>query len=142
MDLDVTLIAQFLILVFLLVTLNGILFKPLLGVLDARQHEVNGVKSDIERLTEASAADIEAYQTRLREARDIAQRERDTLRNQGRDSERKLLTDARSEVARTLSSARERTAKAESAARAQLQPQVVDLAKQIAAKVLGREVNG
>jgi F-type H+-transporting ATPase subunit b len=142
MDLDVTLIAQFVLLAFLLVTLNGVLFKPLLGVLDARQHKVTGLKAEIERLTEASDADIEAYQTRLREARDIAAREREALRNQGRESERKLLADTRAEVASTLGAARERTAKAESDARSQLQPQIHDLAKQMVTKILGREVNG
>lgn len=142
MDLDVTLIAQFVLLAFLLVTLNGILFKPLLGVLDARQHKVTGLKSEIEKLTTASDADIEAYQTRLREARDIAARERETLRNQGRETERKLLTDTRADVASTLGAARERTAKAEADARDQLQPQIHDLAKQMVTKILGREVNG
>ena len=141
MDLDVTLIAQFVLLAFLLVTLNGILFKPLLAVLDARQHKVIGLKGEIEKLTEASEANIDAYQTRLREARDIAAREREALLSQGRETERKLLADTRADVAATLQTARERTAKAESDARTQLKPEIHDLAKQMVSKVLGREVN-
>lgn len=140
MDLDVTLLAQFALLTFLLVSLNGILFKPLLGVLDARQHKVVGLKEEIERLTTASDADIEAYQTRLREARDIAGRERETLRSAGRDDERKILGDTRSDINKAIAEARERTAKAEGEARSQLTPQVDQLAKQMVTKILGREV--
>lgn len=142
MDLDVTLLAQFALLTFLLVSLNGILFKPLLGVLDARQHKVVGLKDEIERLTTASDADIEAYQTRLREARDIAQREREALRSAGRDDERKLLGETRADITKSIVDARERTAKAESEARAQLTPQVEQLSKQMVHKILGREVAG
>ena len=142
MDLDVTLIAQFVLLAFLLVSLNGILFKPLLGVLDARQHKVTGLKGEIERLTTASDADIEAYQTRLREARDIAAREREALRNNGRDEERKILTETRADINRQLSDAREKTSAAEREARVQLEPQVDSLAKQMVQKILGREVTG
>ncbi len=140
MDLDVTLLTQFALLTFLLVSLNGILFKPLLGVLDARQHKVVGLKEEIERLTTASDADIEAYQTRLREARDIAGRERDALRSAGRDDERKILGDTRSDINKAIAEARERTAKAEGEARVQLTPQVDQLAKQMVQKILGREV--
>jgi F-type H+-transporting ATPase subunit b len=142
MDLDVTLIAQFVLLAFLLVSLNGILFKPLLGVLEARQHKVTGLKGEIERLTAASDSDIEAYQTRLREARDIAARERDTLRGQGRDEERKILTETRADINRQLTDARGKTSAAEREARAQLTPQVEALAKQMVQKILGREVTG
>ena len=142
MDLDVTLLAQFALLTFLLVSLNGILFKPLLGVLDARQHKVVGLKDEIERLTTASDADIEAYQTRLREARDIAQREREALRTTGRDDERKLLGETRADLNKTIVEARDRTAKAESDARIQLTPQIEQLAKQMVHKILGREVAG
>ena len=142
MDLDVTLIAQFVLLAFLLVSLNGILFKPLLGVLEARQHKVTGLKDEIERLTTASDADIEAYQTRLREACDIAARERETLRSQGRDEERKILTETRADINRQLADAREKTGAAEREARGQLASQVDTLAKQMAQKILGREVTG
>ncbi|HSI04427.1 MAG: hypothetical protein ACAI38_21270 [Myxococcota bacterium] len=142
MDLDVTLLAQFALLTFLLVSLNGILFKPLLGVLDARQHKVVGLKDEVERLTTASDADIEAYQTRLREARDIGQREREGLRGAGREDERKILTETRGDITKAIVEARERTAKAETEARAQLTPQVDQLAKQMVQKILGREVAG
>lgn len=142
MDLDVTLIAQFVLLAFLLVCLNGILFKPLLGVLDARQHKVTGLKGEIERLTRASEADVDAYQTRLREARDIAQRELYALRDQGRDDERKLLGETRADVNKQIADARERTGVAEKDARQKLEPQVETLAKLMVQKVLGREVAG
>ena len=142
MDLDATLIAQFVLLAFLLVSLNSILFKPLLGVLDARQGKVIGLKGEIERLTTASDADIDAYQTRLREARDIAARERDALRSQGRDEERKILTETRADIHRQLGDAREKTGAAEREARGQLMPQVDSLAKQMVQKILGREVTG
>ena len=142
MDLDVTLLAQFALLTFLLVSLNGILFKPLLGVLDARQHKVVGLKEEVERLTTASDADIEAYQTRLREARDIAQREREALRGAGREDERKILGETRGDITKSIVDARERTAKAEKEARGQLEPQVELLAKQMVQKILGREVAG
>jgi len=142
MDLDVTLLVQLSLLAFLMVSLNGILFKPLLGVLDARQHKVVGLKEEIEKLTAASDADIEAYQTRLREARDIAHRERDALRGQGRDDERKILSETRADITRNIVEARERTAKAEKEARTQLTPQIEQLGKQIVQKILGREVAG
>lgn len=140
MDLDVTLIVQLLIFLTLLVTLQGILFKPFLGVLEARHAKMEGAQDEIGRLQRLGAEDLEKYQTRIREARDLALRERDALRNQGREEERRLLNEVRAEITRTLNEAREKVSTAERDARQQLSAETEALARRMVEKVLGREV--
>lgn len=140
MDIDVTILIQAGIVLFLLLSLNGLLFKPMLEVFDAREAKLQGARDSIESLNRLAKEDLEAYRTRIREANDRAQDEKDALRDAGRARERELLSEVRAEIADSLNDARSTIEAQEGQARQSLSAQVDTLAGDMASKILGREV--
>ncbi|MEO1302787.1 MAG: ATP synthase F0 subunit B [Myxococcota bacterium] len=140
MDIDVTILIQAGIVLFLLLSLNGLLFKPLLEVFDAREAKLQGARDSIESLNRLAKDDLEAYRTRIREANDRAQDEKEALRDDGRARERELLSEVRAEIADSLNDARSTIEAQEGQARQSLSVQVDTLAGDMASKILGREV--
>lgn len=140
MDLDFTLVLQLAIFMGVLLALNGLLFQPFLKVLEARDQKLAGAKRDIERLTKDAHKDLEVYQTRMREARDLAHKEREALVTAGREEERRLLAKVREDIAKALNDARKEVGAAELAAKQALTTETQALARRLVDKVLGREV--
>jgi F-type H+-transporting ATPase subunit b len=140
MDIDLTLLFQLGLFLLALVVLNRLLFKPLLEVIEQRREKMVGLKEQIERLRHDAAADLAVYQSRLREARDLAQREREALVSAGREEERRLLADVRAEIAKALNEARVEIERAELEAHASLSRDTEEMARHLVSKVLGREV--
>ena len=141
MDLDITFVLQFGILSGLLVILNGLLLKPFLKVIEERDKKIAGAREESDKLTKLGEQDMEAYQAQMREARGKAQAETHTLREEGRDQERKILAEVRAEIADSLNKARAEVAEEEASARQKLATDVEPLAQDIVRKVLGREVS-
>jgi F-type H+-transporting ATPase subunit b len=140
MDIDFTLLLQLGLFLIVLTLLNHILFQPLLRVFEARYQKMYGLRSEVEQLKHEAALDLEVYQSRMRAARDAAQRERDQLVATGREEERRLLAEMRAEIAKALNEAREQVAAAELEAKRSLDSQTTDLARRLVQKVLGHEV--
>ncbi|MEZ4270203.1 MAG: ATP synthase F0 subunit B [Myxococcota bacterium] len=75
MDIDVTYIFQFGLFLVVLVSLNGMILKPLLRVIEERERQIDGAQQEVERLRREGDANMETYQTRMRGARVEAHRE-------------------------------------------------------------------
>lgn len=140
MDLDFTLLLQLGLFLIVLVSLNRILFQPLLRVFEARHQRMHAVKDEIDKLKREAVADLDVYQGRMRAARDAAQSEREKLVAAGREEERRLLVEMRSEIAKTLNEAREQILAIELDGKRQLDADTAELASRLASRVLGREV--
>lgn len=140
MDIDFTLLLQLGLFLIVLTALNRVLFQPLLRVFEARQQRLQGLRDEVEKLKAEAAADLAVYQTRMRAARDAAQRERDQLVATGREEERRLLTEMRAELAKSLNEARDQVSAAELEAKRSLDAETGELARRLVEKVLGREV--
>jgi F-type H+-transporting ATPase subunit b len=140
MDIDVTILIQAGIVLVLMVTLNGMLFKPIMGVFDARHAKLGGARDDIDEMERLKASDLEAYQVRIRKANDEAHEAREGLRDEGRGRERELLSEVRAEIADALNGARQKVKTEEGNARQNLAAEVDDMGRSIASKILGREV--
>lgn len=137
MDIDITIFLQLGLFLVLLTVLNFVLFKPFLALIEKRHERIEGLREQSEHLTAQSGADSEAYQMRMREARAAASREREALRNQGRDENRRLLQQARSEIAASLNQVRQAVSEAEELSRKNLSADTSALARQLVRKVLG-----
>jgi F0F1-type ATP synthase membrane subunit b/b' len=142
MDFDVTLFLQFGLFLFILVVISKVLLEPLQQVLEERHKKIDGAREDIERLRKLAMDDMEAYQERIRDARDEAFSEREKLLNEGREKEREMLAQVRAEIADMLNGAREKVDVAEMEARKALSEDTTQLARQMVGKLLGREVQG
>lgn len=142
MDLDVTLVFQLGLLSVLMLVLNKLVFTPLLGVIESRHQQTHGARVEVKQMERLSAADRQAYALRMGEARRQAFADRERLRQQGRDQARARLADARATLMRSMQASREQVQAAERVASQELKSTTEPLARQLAGKLLGREVRG
>jgi F-type H+-transporting ATPase subunit b len=140
MDLDVTLLFQLGLLSMLVLVLKRLVFVPLLQVIERRQQQTHGARLEVKQMERLAAADRQAYTRRMGEARRQAFSERERLRQQGRDQARTRLTEARSSLMRAMQAGREQVHAAERTTAQQLESATEPLARQLAGKLLGREV--
>ncbi len=140
MDFDLTLVFQMGILLVLLGVLNGLVLRPTLDVIVRREKCTEGALAEAESLRRQGDDDRDAYQQEIREAGRRAQVIRDALVQEGREMEKKLLQDARQKVLDSLGKARGEIANERSIAQSTLDASTHDLARELTAKFLGREV--
>jgi len=139
-DVDASIFVQFALFVLLFLLLKQFVFGPLNRLFEAREKAIDGVRLDAKAMQAKAQAQVEILEVKLNEVRANASRERERLRNEGLELERDLLSRVREESQRTLNEARERLHHEEQQLRATLRGQVPLLGRQIAQKVLGREL--
>jgi len=130
-------IINFLVLV---VILNKFLYKPLLGMLDARKQQIQN------RLDEADAARSEAakmkdeYTRQMQNAKEEAREIIGKAARLAEESKSGILQDARDEAAQIIKKAREEIGLEKEKAKAELRNEVASLAVMAAGKVLERSL--
>lgn len=92
------------------------------------------------RLQDEASAESEEFEVEMRRIRLQAGEERDRLRNEGKRLERTVLDRVREETGKQLAEADAKLAKEASRLRAEIDQSVPVLARQIASKMLNREV--
>ncbi len=138
--LDWTLVLQFINFMILMVALNALLFKPLRAALQARKETIEGSKAKVQDIDEQVQAQIARYEAQLQEARLQGGQERAVLRKTGQEEEGRILGDANRNAADKLQTITAQIQKEADSARQELRSETEALAKEIAAKVLGRAV--
>lgn len=139
-DLDGTALIQFALFVVMYFVLKRLLFEPFLAMKKMRSAGIEGAREEAAQMEQRAESLGKDYEGRLQAARSKSDDERLRLRAQGQERERELLTQTRSLTQAQLQAARLRIADEGKAAQAQLQQQALPLSRQIASKVLGREV--
>jgi len=129
-----------LIVVFLLLVapVNRLIFKPLLRVLDEREARTAGTRARAARLEEEAREVLERYEREIAKTREEAERDRRATLERGRGESQQLTGGARGEAERALEQARRELAGALDSARSGLRAQSQELAREAAARVLGR----
>lgn len=138
--LDWTLFLQFANFVVLLVVLNALLFKPLRAVLAARKATIDGDLGRARALDDEIKAQVAEYEAKLQEARQRGSQERMALRQAALAEETRLISAANEKATQRLQSLKEQVAGEAETARQGLRAQTEALARQVAGKVLGREL--
>ncbi len=141
MDIDLTILFQLALFLGLLVSLTGIIIRPLMKVIDARYERLEGGKAEVSRLERLADENRSAYQARIHEARAVARREREGLRVKASEGSRKMLADVRAEIALKLNATRDEVRAAETEAQVALSADTDTLARSLVAKIIGREVS-
>ncbi|QQR91601.1 MAG: ATP synthase F0 subunit B [Myxococcales bacterium] len=139
-DLDGTFFIQLVIFFATLLILNQLVFRPLVRLFDARESGIDGAKAEAKALTKDASDKAEAYDTQLRKVKSAAGKERDRLRSEGQSLERTILEKVRQETQRNFEHAELQLSKEANQARKELEQSISYMAKQIAQKVLRREV--
>lgn len=139
MDLDLTFLLQFGLVVVLLLILNPLLLRPMLQILELRHEKIHGMRLEIDRLSRQAAEDKETYETQMTAALKTAQKVREEYRVAGRDEERRILNETREDIAGLIGQAREEIRQAEQEAQKKLEREVDAFAKELMDKIVHRK---
>ncbi|HZU83135.1 MAG TPA: ATP synthase F0 subunit B [Polyangiaceae bacterium] len=139
-DLDLSVVVQAVLFVALTVALKPLMFDPMLKLFEEREKRIDGAKVQARRIDEKSATALDRYETEMARARAAANAERDRIRAEGLAREQQILSTVRATTAAAVDAGK-RAAHAEAErVRARLKIDAADMARDLAARVLGREV--
>ena len=139
-DIDGTIFIQFGLFLVMLVVANKLLFQPYLRLRERRAEGIEGAKAEAERMTAEADTKLVDYERQLAAARAKSSEEQRKIRAVANAHEREVTTTARATAAAALEEARERVRTETEAARKELMPRAEQIGKQMATRILGREV--
>jgi F0F1-type ATP synthase membrane subunit b/b' len=132
------LIVLFVILIF---PLHALLFRPIFAGFDARTEKIAWTRARAEKITAQADEVLARYESSLRDAREEAEHERKERLAAARSESAEQSAAARAEAEREIERAREQIGAGLSQARESLRPQAELLAREAAARVLGRALS-
>lgn len=141
-SIDYTLLIQILGFFILLVVLNQFLYKPVQRILKEREEKIEGSIKKAAQTDKEIAEGIVAYGKKLKEAAVKGNEERARIRQEGVEKEKATLDAARAEAFKELTGIRNEIAASKKSAIAGLGTEAKTLARDIAGKVLERNVVG
>jgi F-type H+-transporting ATPase subunit b len=139
-DLDVTVVGQVVLVLVLLAVMKPMLFDPMLKLFEEREKRIDGAKSQARKMDEESAGALTKYESEMQRARAVGNAERDKLRAEGTKEEAEILGKVRASTSKMLEEGRSRLAGEAGHARQELRGETSALGGQLAARVLGHEV--
>ena len=134
------LIALIVLFAALVIPVNKWVFKPLFRVLDGREERIAGARARAERLAGEADAIVEQYETALRGTREDAERARREQLDAARRDTLDTTGAARAEAEGEVETARLALRESLETARTTLRAQSRELAREAAARVLGRAI--
>jgi F-type H+-transporting ATPase subunit b len=139
-DVDLTFAVQLVLFVGLTLVLKPVLFDPMLKLFEEREKRIEGAKVQARRIDEKSATALAQYEAEMAKARAGANAEREKIRTAALKREQEILGTVRAATAKALDDGK-RAAHAEAErARASLRTDAAAMARDLASRVLGREV--
>ena len=141
-DLDASTLIQIALFIVLFLVLKPVLFDPMLKLFEEREKRIDGAKLQARKMDEKSAGALTKYESEMAKARAAANKERDQLRADGVKTENEILDKVRKATAVTLEQGKRQAREEAARVRTELHTETGEMAKQLAARVLGREVQG
>jgi F-type H+-transporting ATPase subunit b len=139
-DIDWTFLVQLVLFVGLTLILKPVLFDPMLKLFEERERRIDGAKAQARQIDEKSASALAKYEGEMAKARAAANVDRERIRAEALRSEQQILAEVRAATTKLLEDGK-RAAQAEAdRARATLKGEVANMARDLASRVLGREV--
>ncbi|WP_428265811.1 hypothetical protein [Haliangium sp.] len=139
-DLDFTFLIQFALFAFMAFVATRLLFKPYLKMRDDRTEAIDGARRDADQDKEEIAAKQADYERKLESTRAAALDEQRALRAEAAGYHREVTDKARTQAIEALEAARAKVRTQTEEARKDLMPRADTLARDMVAKLLGREV--
>jgi F-type H+-transporting ATPase subunit b len=140
-DFDATILVQIALIVVLLVFLKPLLFDPLMKLFEEREKKIDGAKLQARRMDEKSANALGEYEEAMAKARASAGGERERLKAEGTAHEAEILEAVRKKTEKSMEEGRRKIEVDLAAARAELKRDADALARDVATRILGREVH-
>ena len=139
-DIDGTVFIQFGLFLIVFLVARAFLFKPYLELRKRRTATIDGARVEADRTAAEAEAKLADYEKKLASARSRANEEGRKVRAEAAAHEKQVTDAARAEAQKATDAAAATMKQETEAARLQLLPQANALARQIASKLLGREV--
>ncbi len=140
-DIDLTAVVQFALFLILMWVTNKLMFQPYLALRERRKAGIDGARAEADRMTATADAKLADYEKSLAVARDRANEEGRKVRAEAAAHEKSVTDASRTEATKSLEAAASTMRAETDAARLQLLPQANALARQLASRLLGREVS-
>ena len=139
-DVDWTFLVQVVLFIGLTLILKPVLFDPMLKLFEEREKRIDGAKLKARRIDEKSVTALTKYEGEMAKARAAGGLERDKIRVEAMKREQEILGAVRAATSKTLEDGK-RAAQADAdRARATLKNDATTMARDLASRVLGREV--
>lgn len=139
-DLDLTFVVQLVLFVGLTLVLKPVLFDPMLELFEEREKRIDGAKVQARHIDEKSATALAKYEAEMAKARAAANAEREKIRAAALKREQEILAEVRASTGKMIEDGK-RAAHAEAErVRAALSSEASTMARELASRVLGREV--
>lgn len=139
-EINITLLMQVIGFFVLLFVLNGLLYKPVLNILEQRKERIDGSKKEAERLVKDVQDKADVYEKKLHEARVKGHEERQRIKTEGIEKERLILDGARKEAQESIANAKTKLNAEIKSIAAGLKGESATISREIAEKVIGRKV--
>jgi F-type H+-transporting ATPase subunit b len=140
-DVDASIVIQMVILAIAFFILRSLVFKPVMGLFDAREAAMDGSRKAAAEMDKDADAIRDRFETELKKVRQQGNEERDKARAKTQKLARELTEAARKQNAATLVAAKTRLDAEAADARGKAKAEVPGLAKQIAERLLGRSMS-
>lgn len=140
LDIDGTLLIYLGVFFFLFFFLRAFVFKPMMALFDEREKAIDGAREEARALEREAEDKLVAFETEMAKVRTEAGAERDKLRADATRLERSMTEKVRQETDQLVREAEARMDDEAKRIRAEIASASPDLARQIAEKLLGREV--
>jgi len=137
-NIDWTIILQFVNFVVLMAVLNAILYRPLRNMLTQRRETIEGSHARASELESQIDEKMMRYEEKLQEAKLKGNQEKSQLRQAAASEEAKIIGLAREESTQRLQVVKDQVAGEADAATKTLKADAETLASDIATKILGR----
>ena len=139
-DFDSTFLVQLVLFVGLTLFLKPMLFDPMLKLFEERERRIDGAKVLARRIDEKSSEALARYEAGMAKARGSANADREAMHAEGLKREQEILTQVRATTTQVIEAGKQKARTEAERARATLKADTAALARQVAARVLGREV--
>jgi len=139
-DVDWTFLVQFGLFVGLTLILKPVLFDPMLKLFEEREKRIDGAKLQARRIDEKSVTALTKYEGEMAKARAAGGLERDKIRVEAMKREQEILGAVRAATSKTLEDGKRAAQVEADRARTTLRNDATTMARDLASRVLGREV--
>jgi F-type H+-transporting ATPase subunit b len=139
-DVDATFLVALVLFVALTLILKPILFDPMMKLFEEREKRIDGAKEQARKIDEKSVTALTKYDGEMALARAAGGLERDRIRGEALKREQEILAAVRAAAAKTLEDGKLAAQAEADRARTALKGDTTSMARQLASRVLGREV--
>jgi F-type H+-transporting ATPase subunit b len=139
-DVDASFLVQLVLFVVLTLVLKPLLFDPMLKLFEERERRTDGAKKRARETDEKSASALTKYEAGMTKARTAGAAERERARAEGIKREQEILAAVRAATSKAVDAGKQKAHAEAAKVRAALQADAQALARDLATRVLGREV--